>query len=250
MTRFQCRAFILLAALSLVACQTPPAVAPVADPNPAPYFEIASFDVAQILPPPPAPGTPAADVDLQAVRRAVAEATAERRALAIADAELNVAARFAGALGRSLDSDDLPRTGALFARVYADGARVAAGVKARFGRLRPLVADESIAFCWPEQRAVYARDLSYPSGHAAWGWAAALILAEMVPERAVPILERGREFGESRVVCGVHYPTDVEGGRVYAASWVARLHAEPQFESDLAAARSELRAALSLPAQP
>jgi acid phosphatase (class A) len=31
-----------------------------------------------------------------------------------------------------------------------------------------------------------------------------LILAELAPERATPILNRGRAYGESRVVCGVH----------------------------------------------
>jgi acid phosphatase (class A) len=41
------------------------------------------------------------------------------------------------------------------------------------------------------------------------------------------------------VVCGVHYPSDVEAGRTIGAAVVARLHAEPAFQADLAAAKVE-----------
>ena len=58
-----------------------------------------------------------------------------------------------------------------------------------------------------------------------WGWA--LVLTELVPARADAILQRGREFGYSRVVCNVHWQSDVEAGRTMAAATVARLHADP-----------------------
>ena len=43
--------------------------------------------------------------------------------------------------------------------------------------------------------------------------------------------------------CGVHYPSDVEAGRTVGAALVARLHAEPQFLADMAAAKAELATA-------
>jgi acid phosphatase (class A) len=73
-----------------------------------------------------------------------------------------------------------------------------------------------------------------------WTAPQALILAELRPEHASAILVRGREFGDSRAICGVHYMSDVEAGRLYAAAVVARLHADPQFQADLAASRVEL----------
>ena len=81
---------------------------------------------------------------------------------------------------------------------------------------------------------------SYPSGHSSLGWAWALILSEIDPEHANAILARGRAFGESRVICGVHWQSDVEEGRFMGASAVARLHADPAFRADLEAARAEL----------
>jgi acid phosphatase (class A) len=58
-------------------------------------------------------------------------------------------------------------------------------------------------------------------------------------------LERGRAFGESRLVCNVHWASDVIEGRVIAAATVARLHANPDFLADLRNAKSEIEAARS-----
>ena len=81
------------------------------------------------------------------------------------------------------------------------------------------------------------KDGSYPSGHTAFGWAWALILTEIAPERADVILARGRAFGESRMVCNVHWYSDVVAGRTIGAAAVARLHAEPEFRDAVAAGR-------------
>ena len=85
-------------------------------------------------------------------------------------------------------------------------------------------------------------DGSYPSGHSSLGWAWALILSEIDPEHSDAILARGRAFCESRVVCGVHWQSDVIEGRFMGASTVARLHADPVFRADIEAAKAELAA--------
>ena len=83
------------------------------------------------------------------------------------------------------------------------------------------------------------KDGSYPSGHTAIGWAWALILTEIAPERADAVLARGRAFGESRVVCNVHWHSDVVEGRFMGAAAVARLHADPGFLADIEAVKAE-----------
>lgn len=65
-------------------------------------------------------------------------------------------------------------------------------------------------------------------------------MAELVPSRADAILQRGRDYGDSRVICGYHFPSDIEAGRLLAAGVIARLHADANFRRDLDAARSEL----------
>jgi acid phosphatase (class A) len=94
------------------------------------------------------------------------------------------------------------------------------------------------------------RDDSYPSGHAAAGYFFAIVLADMVPEKAAELYERGEAFARNRVIGGVHYPSDVETGKMSAALIAEALFASPDFQKDLSAARVELRAALGLPEGP
>jgi acid phosphatase (class A) len=53
-------------------------------------------------------------------------------------------------------------------------------------------------------------------------------------------MQAGREIGDSRMICGVHYQSDVEAGRMLGAAMVSREHANAQFRADFAAARAEL----------
>jgi acid phosphatase (class A) len=80
----------------------------------------------------------------------------------------------------------------------------------------------------------------YPSGHATWGWIGGLILADLAPDRATPILVRARAFGESRAVCGVHSISAVDAARTNASAIHAVLQSDATFRADLEAARAEL----------
>lgn len=81
---------------------------------------------------------------------------------------------------------------------------------------------------------------SYPSGHTAIGWAWALILSEIAPEQTDALLERGRTFGESRMVCNVHWYSDIIQGYFMGADTVKRLRENTVFLTDFEAAKAEL----------
>ena len=146
---------------------------------------------------------------------------------------------FAPVLGEGFTEQNYPLTDSALERVLAPLGAAIGIAKDRFERERPFEVDAAAAPCIEPSDRLRASG-SYPSGHAAFGWAWALVLAELAPGRADAILARGREYGDSRVVCGLHYPSDVEAGRVIAAAAIARLHAEPSFRRDLEAARLEL----------
>jgi len=106
-------------------------------------------------------------------------------------------------------------------------------------RVRPFVLFNEDT-CNPEQQKELSTNGSYPSGHTSIGWATALVLAEVNPERTDKILKRGFEIGESRVICGYHYQSDVDAGRLVAGAVVSRLHTNDAFIAQLKKAKKEL----------
>ena len=64
---------------------------------------------------------------------------------------------------------------------------------------------------------------SYPSGHTTYGYAGALLLAVLVPERYQQMITRGAEYGNDRILIGAHYAMDVMGGRTLAIYDLAHL---------------------------
>ena len=93
--------------------------------------------------------------------------------------------------------------------------------------------------CNPEQQQELSTNGSYPSGHTAIGWATALVLAEINVDRQNEILKRGYEMGQSRVICGYHFQSDVDAARLVASAVVARLHANENFMKQLEKAKKE-----------
>ena len=87
------------------------------------------------------------------------------------------------------------------------------------------------------------RAFGIQAGITAVGWAWALILSELAPDRTDALLARGIQFGESRIICNVHWRNDVTTGRLMGASAVALMHANPEFIADMKAAKAELAAA-------
>ena len=55
---------------------------------------------------------------------------------------------------------------------------------------------------------------AFPSGHTTTAYQAGITLATLLPELAPEILARTSEAGNNRIVLGVHYPLDIEGGRI------------------------------------
>ena len=109
-----------------------------------------------------------------------------------------------------------------------------------YNRKRPFMINNT-PICTPADEAALRKDGSYPSGHTAVGWAWALVFSEVLPAKRDAILKRGYEFGESRMICNVHWHSDVETGRIIGAAAVASLHANATFQNDLAAAKEEVK---------
>ena len=86
---------------------------------------------------------------------------------------------------------------------------------------------------------------SYPSGHTMRGWSAAMLLAEINPAAANALYARGWMYGESRVIAGAHWQSDVDASRVAASIGVTALHTSPEFLAQMARAQEECRRLLA-----
>ncbi len=194
------------------------------------------IDGRALVGPPPEPLSAAQAADTLAMRPAV---SADRLAQARADQTVDMWLAFRPVLGENFSEANFPRT----ARVIAT-ARIAVGssigaTKNEWMRPRPLIVDERVIQCDTPDAELRAQG-SYISGHAALGYTWALILAELAPKHASDILVRGRDYGDSRVICGMHYPSDIEAGRLIASGVVARLHGDREFRRQIDAARREM----------
>jgi acid phosphatase (class A) len=194
------------------------------------------IDAPALIGPAPATASARAAADRLAMRPRVSE---ERLAQARADQPWAPWVAMHPVFGDGFTEARLPRTARVFDDVLHALSPAIGAAKNANNRRRPLRDDPSVLQCDPLDDATLNQS-SYPSGHAAGGWAWALVMAELVPSRADAILQRGRDFGDSRVICGFHYPSDVEASRTIGAAVIARLHADAQFRRDMDAARREL----------
>src|ERR1700722_11739745 len=202
----------------------------------------------RLLPPPPAAGSGREADDEAVFARTRALKGDPRWSLATSDADLSPrAGMFACAIGLTLDQTNAPTLQRLLSRVGIDGRAVVDPPKDSFNRPRPYVGVAGDPPICVEKTDSLAKSASYPSGHATISWTWGLILAELAPDRSTEILMRARAIGESRVVCGVHYVSDVEAGRTNGAALVAALHSSPEFRADMEKARAEVAAARETP---
>lgn len=228
-----------LALLSLMFLIGQPALADGGSPN-HPAVELSN-----LLPPPPAAGSDAARQDLRAVLAAQRSRTADEQSAAKADMERSVF-RFADVLGPSMQAATLPKTAAFFQRVADFEKAEVKDAKLYWRRTRPSVTSDQVHPLSKEK----PDDWSYPSGHSTFGYTTAILLANMVPEKRAQIFARADLYAQHRVVMGVHYPSDVEAGRLAGTVIGAELLHQADWQVDYQAARAELRTALQLPVSP
>ncbi len=136
-----------------------------------------------------------------------------------------------------LNPETLPETASLMARVWSDASFYLWALKFRYDRIRPYRLDPTLeAISDPNFPA-------YPSGHSSNSYVAALVLAELLPEKRQALLANAAELAFSREILGVHYASDSESGERFGHAFVERLLQSPRFRADLELAKKELREA-------
>lgn len=70
-----------------------------------------------------------------------------------------------------------------------------------------------------------------------------LVLASLVPDKGQAIMARASEFAENRLVCGMHFRSDIVAGQALGTIIVLSLMQNAGFKADYDAAKAELRRA-------
>lgn len=206
-----------------------------------PYVTAKMLDLTVLVPPPPAKGSDADKLDMMAVLAAQANASDARKAQALADSDEVVFFVFSSVMGDKFDAANMPKVAKLFERIAESEADTLDAAKPIFGRVRPWLAS-------PEVKAIAkpTKSGSYPSGHTTLVTIDAIILSAMLPEKKEAIWARAGDYAESRVIGGMHYPTDIlAGGRTGTAMATVMLQ-DPAFKADFVAAKAEMRAAMGM----
>lgn len=197
--------------------------------------------ITYLVPGPPKPDTSTAQLDLLSVHLArnaspLIQTQAFEDAAAYSYADL--LPRFNEAAGTHLSLCSRPILAHMLKLVFNDVGYYISKAKDENPRPRPYVEDPTIVPCQTDY--LRASDQkSYPSGHAANGYMAALLLSNVMPERSQSILLRGIQYGDNRIMCGVHHPKDVEQGRLIATVYFKTIAQQSEFMTDLNCAIEE-----------
>lgn len=196
----------------------------------------ADLDFKALLPAPPAADSLTTRAELETLVQLQHDRTPAQTELARNPPTGDVFAFATAVLGPWFTKENLPQTAALFARIDDDGRAIATAAKSIHPeRRRPFLVDPRISD--PTSR---PGGSTYPSGagyHTAV-WTA--ILVTLFSEQAEALRTRARLACWSRVVAGVHYPTDNAAGQFLGEAVARKFLALPAGKSALAEIRTEL----------
>lgn len=149
-----------------------------------------------------------------------------------------IIAEFSEPFGLQISPQGTPQIYKLLRDALATCDSVCTLPKSFYMRKRPF-AYFGEATLVPEQEASHINNGSYPSGHTILGWSAALLLMEINPAAQDTLLARGYMYGESRIIAGYHWASDVEAGRLAASAAYAKLHTDKRFLRQMRRAQKE-----------
>jgi acid phosphatase (class A) len=207
------------------------------DAGPTLFLSPGDLDIGLKLQPPPAEGSPAERGELAQLHRLERARTPAGWAQAKWDDSHEDGDVFAPALGLGADLSKAPATRKLLADVRDEEKIVGKHAKVHFARKRPWIVDPSLKTCSREDGPL----TSYPSGHTTMAYAMATVLVAADPARSSQVMARANAYGHERLVCAMHYRSDIEAGRTLGVEIGKTLLAKPAFQAEVRAAAAELK---------
>lgn len=208
------------------------------------YFQPEQMpDMKQFLPGPPTEDSQAFKYDLAVYELGKTIRATDKEAAKAAQAQSdnrlgNLCKQFSEAFGMEISQEKTPQIYLLLRDGVITCVKSIIGPKEYYHRTRPFAYHKE-GTLMPDREGMLHQNGSFPSGHTLRGWATALLLLEINPDRAEELLALGYQYGQSRVISGYHWQSDVDASRLVAAAAVAKLHTSDRFQKQMKRAKRE-----------
>jgi acid phosphatase (class A) len=194
------------------------------------------------LPEPPAPGSSQFLSDISQYfwgkQQRLDSLRAQKAIREVVSEVADMAVLFSEAFGMEISAEKTPAIYKVINRGVPTIRLSAAKPKNTYLRKRPYVYFNEPTLI-PSEEEHLRKTGSYPSGHTVRGWGMALLLSEINPAAQDELFKLGYEWGQSRVIAGYHWQSDVDASRMLAAACYARLHSCKEFLDDMKNAKKE-----------
>ena len=191
------------------------------------------MDVSQV-PPAPAAGSAVDNEDLAAVKRWQTERTEAQCEAARAQADATYDEFFDEVSPFGNPAPGTVET--IFQKVRTDTGLTVYDQKGRYRRPRPFIRDSAITPCLARESGY-----SYPSGHSTVARVFGLMLSDLVPASSGTFMAYADQAGLNRVIGGVHYPSDIEAGKILGDAVYKALKQNRAFMTDMDTLRKNLK---------
>ncbi len=200
-------------------------------------------DMRQFLPGPPAKGSVEMNFDeamyqyaklLRETDPEAAQAAKEQSNSHIS----NLCKQFSDVFGMEISAENTPQIYALLRDAVITCVMTVIAPKDYYHRTRPFAYYKE-ATLMPDKEGYLQQNGSFPSGHTLRGWTMALLLTEINPAAANDLLKKGYEYGQSRIISGYHWQSDIDAARLVAAAAVAQCHSSERFQRQMKKAKRE-----------
>ena len=170
-------------------------------------------------------------------------ADSARAALAIAQSTHNIedmVKMFSEPFGMEISVTKTPAIMNVIERGIATLRQVGRVPKKHYMRRRPFDRFNEPTLV-PKDEETLRKNGSYPSGHTILAWSMAMMLVEINPAAQDALLKYAYEWGQSRVIAGFHWQSDVDASKVLVSAAFASLHNDETFLADMKKARAEFK---------
>lgn len=223
--------FLLLSLLAMVAACAPAEKFP----YPPQYVTVEQVPPT-ILPPPPAVGSPEYTKALNAVIARQKKLSPHEIRVVKSEDRITQEMIVNPVLGKSITAEKFPKLYEHLRRAASDSWRIRDAASDYWGSPRPWYVDSRVK--------IHVNRIThpgYPSGHTTTNTVAAYILGDLFPCKQPALLARANAIGYHRVAAGAHFDFDIEAGKTLATAIYARMPESPNYQTEHAAVREEVR---------